>query len=97
MFAEMGLLFHHLQEIDHHDRLPLEEELFCRIQSRDGLFLPRGSATVSDFLLPTQRFIASGVHPSAAVAHATSPSTSGTSAEDPYSSAVRKQSFCSCM
>ncbi|MQL74449.1 hypothetical protein Taro_006818 [Colocasia esculenta] len=45
MFAEMGLLFHHLQEVDHHNRLPLEEELFCRIQSNDGFFLPHGSAT----------------------------------------------------
>ncbi|MQM17866.1 hypothetical protein Taro_050846, partial [Colocasia esculenta] len=49
MFAEMGLLFPHLQvdlqEVDHHGRLPLEEELFCRLQSSDGLFLPRSSAT----------------------------------------------------
>ncbi|MQL96244.1 hypothetical protein Taro_028912 [Colocasia esculenta] len=97
MFAEMGLLFHHLQEVDHHNCLLLEEELFCRIQTSDGFFLPHGSATVSDFPLPTQRFTTSGVHPSAVVAHVTSPSTSGTNAEDPYSSAVRKQSFYSCM
>ncbi|MQL68174.1 hypothetical protein Taro_000499 [Colocasia esculenta] len=45
MFVEMGLLFHHLQEVDHHDRLLLEEELFCRIQSSDGFFLPCGSST----------------------------------------------------
>ncbi|MQL73345.1 hypothetical protein Taro_005698 [Colocasia esculenta] len=40
MFSEMGLLFHHLQEVDHNNRLPLEQELFCRIQSSDGFFLP---------------------------------------------------------